>query len=63
MKEGTNVILLDQYAFFVVALLFSLPFGGLPNYVGLLVVAVLTGVLHKGTNMLAHKAKIKRVPW
>ncbi len=63
LKEGTNVILLDQYSFFVVALLFSLPFGGLPNYFGIVVITVLTGVLHKGTNILAHRAKIKSVPW
>lgn len=63
LKEGTGVVLLDQYSFFVVAILFSLPFGGLPSYVGLSVIAVLTGILHKGTNMLAHTAKLKHVPW
>jgi CDP-2,3-bis-(O-geranylgeranyl)-sn-glycerol synthase len=63
MAEGAHVVILDQYSFFIVALLFSLPFGGLPNYAGLLVVALLTGLLHKGTNVLAHKARIKQVPW
>lgn len=62
-KEGANVLLMDQYLFFIVAILFSLPFGGLPDYLGLLVIAVITGVLHKGTNILAHMARIKRVPW
>ncbi|MDE1855147.1 MAG: CDP-2,3-bis-(O-geranylgeranyl)-sn-glycerol synthase [Candidatus Micrarchaeota archaeon] len=63
LKEGASVMLLDQYSFFVVALLFSLPFGNTPSIIGLVVLAVLTGVLHKGTNMLAHKARIKQVPW
>ena len=63
LREGANVPLLDQYSFFVVAVLFSLPFGGLPNYLGIIIVAVLTGALHKGTNMLAHRARIKSVPW
>ncbi|MDE1874229.1 MAG: CDP-archaeol synthase [Candidatus Micrarchaeota archaeon] len=63
LKEGANVWILDQYSFFVVALLFSLPFGGLPSPLGIIVLIVLTGVLHKGMNVLAHRAKIKRVPW
>ncbi len=62
-KEGANVLLLDQYSFFVVAILFSLPFGGLPNYIGIVVIVILTGILHKGTNVLAHRARIKSVPW
>jgi len=63
LKEGANVMFLDQYSFFVVALLFSLPLGGLPAYGGLIVLVMLTGLLHKGTNMLAHRARIKQVPW
>ncbi len=63
VKEGVNVPILDQYSFFVVAILFSLPYGGLPGLVGLAVIVVLTGVLHRGTNIMAHRARIKKVPW
>ena len=63
LAEGASVILMDQYLFFFMPILFSLPLGGLPDYLGLLVIFVLTGLLHKGTNVLAHMAKIKKVPW
>ncbi len=63
VREGVSVAILDQYSFFVVALILAFPFGGLPNVVGLVVLIVLTGLLHRGTNVLAHKAKIKQVPW
>ncbi len=63
LKEGTNVLLMDQYLFFLFALIFALPFGMFPNLYGMLVIIVLTGILHRLTNILAHKAKIKQVPW
>ena len=66
-KEGSSWALFDQYLFLAFALAFALPFSdllsspyGIP---GLLVIAVLTGVLHKATNIMAHRAKIKSVPW
>jgi CDP-2,3-bis-(O-geranylgeranyl)-sn-glycerol synthase len=62
-KEGASWAVFDQYLFLVFALLFALPFGNLPGLVGIAVVVVLTGVLHKATNVLAHKARIKDVPW
>jgi CDP-2,3-bis-(O-geranylgeranyl)-sn-glycerol synthase len=62
-KEGTNIFILDQYLFFVMALLFALPFGNLPGYGGLAVLIILTGFLHRSLNMAAHRAKIKKVPW
>jgi CDP-2,3-bis-(O-geranylgeranyl)-sn-glycerol synthase len=63
IKEGASVLLMDQYLFFVVALLFALPFGNMPTLPGIIVLFILTGVLHRFTNILAHKAKIKKVPW
>ena len=63
IREGASVPILDQYSFFIFAMLFSLPFGGLPSTLGIVVLVVLTGILHKGTNVLAHMAKIKQVPW
>ena len=62
-KEGAKSLVLDQYLFLVMALLFAAPLGIMPNVYGLLFIFVLTGVLHKATNMAAYKAKIKKVPW
>jgi CDP-2,3-bis-(O-geranylgeranyl)-sn-glycerol synthase len=63
IKEGASVFLMDQYLFFVLALVFAFPFGNLPSLPGIIVLIVLTGVLHRLTNVLAHKARIKKVPW
>jgi CDP-2,3-bis-(O-geranylgeranyl)-sn-glycerol synthase len=63
LKESHGFPLMDQYLFFVVALLFALPFGHFPDIVGILVLVVLTGVLHRLTNILAYMAKLKKVPW
>jgi len=62
-KEGTDVFLMDQYSFLLFAFIFAFPLGNLPNIYGIIFIVVLTGVLHKFTNLLAHKAKIKEVPW
>jgi CDP-2,3-bis-(O-geranylgeranyl)-sn-glycerol synthase len=64
-KEGASWALFDQYLFLAFGLLFALPFvpGTQLNLPGVLVIIVLTGVLHKATNVMAHRAKIKKVPW
>lgn len=62
-KEGKDVFLMDQYLFLIFALLFAFPFGNVPNLYGLIFIFILTGVLHKLTNKVAHKAKLKDVPW
>jgi CDP-2,3-bis-(O-geranylgeranyl)-sn-glycerol synthase len=64
-KEGASWALFDQYLFLGFGLLFALPFilSTQISLAGILVIIVLTGVLHKATNMIAHKAKIKDVPW
>ena len=61
--EGASWAVFDQYLFLAAALIFALPFGNLPYWPGTIVIIVLTGVLHKATNVMAHKAKIKEVPW
>lgn len=65
VREGSNVPIMDQYLFFVFALVFALPIGlgYFPSYPGLVLIIVLTGVLHKLTNVAAFKAKLKEVPW
>jgi CDP-2,3-bis-(O-geranylgeranyl)-sn-glycerol synthase len=64
-KEGSNVPIMDQYLFFIFALLFALPLGlsYFPSLIGLVVIVVLTGVLHRLTNVAAHRARLKDVPW
>ncbi len=62
-ESGKSVPVLDQYGFFVVALLFASPIGYLPSTYGLLFLVVLTGILHVLTNRGAHKLGIKNVPW
>lgn len=62
-KEGSEFAFFDQYLFLVFALAFAWPFGNLPGIYGIIFILALTGILHKLTNILAHKAKIKDVPW
>ena len=62
-KEGSQVYLLDQYTFLLFALLFALPFGHAPGISGIVFIVILTGMLHPLTNFLAHKLKLKEVPW
>ncbi|MDE1768172.1 MAG: CDP-2,3-bis-(O-geranylgeranyl)-sn-glycerol synthase [Candidatus Micrarchaeota archaeon] len=63
MKEGSKAGLMDQYLFLVFAFLFSIPFGNLPSTYGIIVIFLLTGILHKLTNTIAHRWRIKDVPW
>ena len=62
-KEGTNFAIMDSYLFLLFAFVFALPFGNLPSILGIIFIIILTGVLHRVTNILAHKTKIKDVPW
>ncbi len=63
LKHGTSFPVLDQYGFFVVAMLFALPLGHVPNTYGILFLVLLTGTAHLLTNIGANKLKLKSVPW
>ncbi len=63
MKEGASLPVMDQYGFFIFAVLFSLPLGHLPGAYGYAFIIVLTGILHLLTNMGAHRLRLKKVPW
>jgi CDP-2,3-bis-(O-geranylgeranyl)-sn-glycerol synthase len=63
MKPGSQFPVMDQYGFFIFALLFALPLGHLPGASGLLFLVVLTGILHILTNRGAHLLHLKQVPW
>ncbi|MEM3215643.1 MAG: CDP-archaeol synthase, partial [Candidatus Micrarchaeaceae archaeon] len=60
---GTGVAILDQYTFLFFAVLLALPFGHLPDIYGLVFIVVLTGILHKLTNVGAYLLRLKKVPW
>ncbi len=62
-EEGRNFAIPDAYLFLVVALAMAFPLGHRPTVWGLLVIVVLTGILHRATNIMAHKTRIKKVPW
>ncbi|MGC8662571.1 MAG: CDP-2,3-bis-(O-geranylgeranyl)-sn-glycerol synthase [Candidatus Micrarchaeia archaeon] len=62
-ESGSSVPFLDQYLFLIFALLFAYPLGNMPGIVGIIFLFILTGIMHKLTNVLANKAKLKDVPW
>lgn len=61
--SGRSFPILDQYGFFVFAILFALPLGHLPDIYGIIFLIVLTGIAHVLTNRGANKLKLKKVPW
>ncbi len=65
MKSGKSFPVMDQYGFYVFALLFAFIFYnvGMPTLYGLVFITVLTGVTHLLTNIGAHRLKLKDVPW
>lgn len=62
-QSGANTFFLDQYLFVIFALAFAYPFGNFLSFWGLIFILLLTGVLHIFTNAVAHKLKLKEVPW
>lgn len=62
-RHGSSFPIMDQYGFFVFALLFALPLGHLPDLYGIAFLFVLTGVAHVLTNIGANRLKLKEVPW
>lgn len=63
VKSGESTFLLDAYMFLLFAFLFVLPIQSLPNIYGIAFIIILTGVLHRATNVGAFHLKIKKVPW
>ncbi len=63
IKPGRSVPILDQYGFFVVAMLLAAPLGHTPGVYGIVFLIILTGILHLLTNMGAHRLRLKKVPW
>jgi CDP-2,3-bis-(O-geranylgeranyl)-sn-glycerol synthase len=65
IKSGRSFPLMDQYGFFVFALIFVFAFysTGIPGIYGLIFIVILTGVMHLLTNIGAYRLKLKDVPW
>ncbi|HIH50472.1 MAG: CDP-2,3-bis-(O-geranylgeranyl)-sn-glycerol synthase [Candidatus Micrarchaeaceae archaeon] len=63
VEKGASFPILDQYGFFVFALLFAFPLVHMPSIYGIIFLIVLTGLAHIFTNRGAHKLKLKKVPW
>ncbi len=63
IREGTRMLLLDQYPFLVIALLLAFPLGRSPGLYGIVFIVILTGAMHVLTNFYAHRLKLKKVPW
>jgi CDP-2,3-bis-(O-geranylgeranyl)-sn-glycerol synthase len=61
-SPGREVLLLDQLDFIIGGLIFT-AYIYLPTFFELAVLAVATLIVHKLSNFLAFKIKLKRVPW
>lgn len=62
LKRGAGVPLLDQWNFVIGAVLFSMWFTVI-NVWMLLIMLLITPVVHRLANIIAHRLKIKREPW
>jgi len=64
IAPGKHCMFLDQMDFIAGGLIFAYPFAyeiyTIPNLIFILVISY---ILHMGTNMLANRAGIKKVPW
>ncbi len=63
VRSGASTPILDQYGFFFFALLFAFSLGNLPSIYGILFLVLITGALHLFMNIVAHRLKLKKVPW
>ncbi|MEW6295480.1 MAG: CDP-2,3-bis-(O-geranylgeranyl)-sn-glycerol synthase [Candidatus Diapherotrites archaeon] len=62
LKRGAPVIILDQFDFLFVGILFG-AFYALPSIEEFIALAAITLIAHKLSNMIAFKFKLKKVPW
>ncbi len=62
-KEGHKAELLDQYLFLIFAFIFSMPLGNTPAIYGIVFIFLLTWLMHRFTNKVAYRLRLKDVPW
>jgi CDP-2,3-bis-(O-geranylgeranyl)-sn-glycerol synthase len=62
LKRGADVPLLDQWNFIIGATLFALWFTDISIWM-LLIMLLITPIVHRLANIIAHRLKIKKEPW
>jgi CDP-2,3-bis-(O-geranylgeranyl)-sn-glycerol synthase len=62
LNRGAGVPLLDQWNFVIGAVLFSFLFTEISIWM-FLIMLLITPVVHRAANIIAHKLKIKKEPW
>jgi CDP-2,3-bis-(O-geranylgeranyl)-sn-glycerol synthase len=62
IERGKPVLLLDQLDFVVIGILFSSPVHAI-SIEAFLLICLITLVMHKISNFIAFKFKLKKVPW
>lgn len=62
IREGTEVLFLDQLDFVIGGMIFGSIFY-IPEFYEIIAVGVLTLIVHKFSNYVAFKMKLKKVPW
>ena len=62
LKRGADVPLLDQWNFIIGAVLFSMWFTEITIWMFLLMLLI-TPLIHRIANIVAHKIKVKKEPW
>jgi len=62
LKRGADVPLLDQWNFIIGAVLFSMWFTEISIWM-FLIMLVVTPLIHRIANIVAHRLKIKKEPW
>ncbi|MCL4389159.1 MAG: CDP-2,3-bis-(O-geranylgeranyl)-sn-glycerol synthase [Candidatus Marsarchaeota archaeon] len=63
LRPGKDMPWLDQYGFFVFAILFAAWLGHLPDIYGLIFIAIGNGLFHVTANRVAYILRLKMVPW
>lgn len=62
LKRGSDVPLLDQWNFIIGTVLFVCWFTGITIWM-FLIMLVITPIVHRTANIIAHRIKIKKEPW
>jgi CDP-2,3-bis-(O-geranylgeranyl)-sn-glycerol synthase len=62
LKRGADVPLLDQWNFVIGAVLFSFWFTEITIWM-FLIMLVITPIVHRIANIIAHRIKVKKEPW
>jgi CDP-2,3-bis-(O-geranylgeranyl)-sn-glycerol synthase len=62
LKRGSDVPLLDQWNFIIGSVLFVYWFTEITIWM-FLIMLVITPIVHRVANIIAHRIKIKREPW